>query len=279
MCAKYGLFIGSAFLLFPLQAHAAGKLPIAEGVWVDEAGNCATSFGVTIYDGNNFGGIYYYGEGHSLGPSTGINPIVRTATGKNGYTNAWYDNNSNIEGDLSIKPVGTSGYITRWVNYGNGRMGGLPEVSLERSKKCGFAQLSPKMQAAVRKFAPKLAPTGLSPVTTRVATQAALPAPVAPLNIRPGHYLPQGTACSDGGGMIFYYDGKRSGWIDTMPFNASGMDLVSSLKKKGKVWDTGYFSTIRVDGVDHFFYADPNTGDENMRWCPASQVRASARPR
>ncbi|WP_260583024.1 hypothetical protein [Sphingopyxis sp. PET50] len=250
---------------------AAGKLPIEKGVWIDAGDVCSTATFVTVYDGVGYGSIGFDGAG----PTGGLQTILRTAAGKNGYTNAWFDDNTSVDGDLSVKSLGPGSFMTRFVSYGSGYIGGRVEVSESRFKKCDFAVLPARTQELVRQRAPLAAPT----VAPEAAQPAALPAPVAPFNIRPGHYVPVAAPCSSASEMIFYFDGRRYGWIDLDPFNPNAMDPVSGLKKRGAVWDTGFGATIRVDGVERVFASDDIAGDESLRWCPASQVRSSARVR
>lgn len=278
---KIGLLSVALLVINPTaQAQTAGKLPVAQGIWADQADNCATTTWVQLYDGTGYGGVGFDGAG----PTGGLQPILRSAPGKNGFTNAWFDNNTSVDGDLLVKPMGPGKYMVRTISYGSGHVGGRVDVDDIHYKQCSFAQLSVKMQNLVRQRAPKVAPVGAvaaKPVVPPPAPPTAVvaPAPVGLLNIRPGHYLPAGKSCSDTMEMIFYYDGKRYGWIDAGPFNPNHMDPISGLKKKGNIWDAGYGSTYRVDGVERIYSTDEMMGNQSLRWCPANRVRAAARAR
>ncbi|MFC7380488.1 hypothetical protein [Brevundimonas sp. GCM10030266] len=240
-----------------------------------------------FYDGASVGEIQTNEEWDGNdGPSSGADLIARVgpprrapdrdfAAASRGFTLGW-----SADGDMgdfptiALRPAGP-GMFVRLVMGGNS-ITSYDEVPYQ---KCSFTQLSANMQVAVRSQRPQLAEG--TAAASRVGAPASLPPPVAPFSIRPGHYVPVQAACGTTSEMIFYYDGRRAGWIDLSPFNANRMESVASARRRGADWvvDATTGETLHVQGADRITVGDPNTGVETMRWCPAAEVRASARAR
>ncbi|MEQ8312124.1 MAG: hypothetical protein RIA72_15665 [Sphingopyxis sp.] len=149
----------------------------------------------------------------------------------------------------------------------------------ESYQKCTFAQLSPQMQAAIRAERPQL--TSRAAAAGSAGASTSIPAPVTPFNIRPGHYVPVGAACGTTIEMIFFCDGRRAGWIALSPFAPNRMEPTAKARRRGADWvlDAVTGEVLQVKAADRISVGDPNTGVETMRWCPAGEVRASARAR
>lgn len=271
--AKSLLLLAPLGMLGMAQAQPVRGVPIAPGIYAQAQEGCGRASYVHLYRAGTWGDVSagtpdYPGSAHTF-------PIRRVAPGRNGYTNIWWDENSSVNGDLSLKPLSGNRFVQRTVSYGSGHTGGRVEVDETTYMLCGFAQLSPRMQAAVRRHWPQLAPGGQA-----AAAVAAAPAPAAvpPFNIRPGHYVPVRAPCSSPNEMIFYYDGRRFGWIDMSPFNPARMDPVAGARRTPTGW-SHLGERVRVLAPDRIATSDPDTGDETLRWCPAGEVRASARAR
>lgn len=290
----------------PRTTPATTTLPIAQGIYISgyrasggnyfsaaEATDLTTACGgateVFFYDGTNIGDVrtneeYQGNDGPSsdaeritrIGPPR-TRPDAEYAAASKGFTLAW----TTGEGDfprLAVKAAGARRFVR--LSLGGNRIISYDESTYQQ---CAFSQLSPRMQAAIRSKRPQLAvgaATGDAVAATRPAAAAA-PAPVAPFNIRPGHYVPVAAPCNSTSEMIYYYDGRRRGWIDVSPFNPNHMDPVAGVRRRGADWltDPDMGETLRVQAPDRIEIGDPNTGTEVMRWCPANAVRASARAR
>lgn len=276
----------------PQAAPATTALPIERGIYGDvERGSCARARRAFFYDGTNYGYVSPAEPGWNDAAYFEINRIARVGPPTRGsdyydyyrgYTLVWTAEHAGGDDEdvLGIKAEATG--RLRSIAVSSGPKGDM--VSDEAYQKCNFAQLSPQMQATIRAKRPQLADgsgaVGNEGGQTQVA-EASIPAPVAPFNIRPGHYVPVGAACGTTGDMIFYYDGRRAGWIDLSPFAANRMEPVASARRRGADWivDAVTGEILRVLAADKIAVGDPNTGVETMRWCPAAEVRASARAR
>ncbi len=263
-------------------AHAAANLPIAPGLYAEDFQGCAKATGLFFYDGTSFGDVNQGGPGYKAyakvhritrtGPAPGS---AETSRHYKGYTLAWSAEDTGLYGSLAVKAGAPGKFTKRFVSFLNGS-GGV-DVNDTAFNKCSFGQLSPQMQAAVRTARPELAEGGAAPAPAAAAN----PEPVAPFNIRPGHYAPVAAACGSARELLFYYDGKRAGWIDMQPFNPARMNAVASAKRRGAGWitDATTGETLRVLGIDRIAVGDPEFGEETLRWCPAADVRATARAR
>ncbi|WP_152682282.1 hypothetical protein [Sphingopyxis sp. C-1] len=273
-------------------APATTPLPIERGIYGDvERGSCARARSAFFYDGTNYGYVSPAEPGWNDAAYFEINRIARVGPPTRGsdfydyyqgYTLVWTAEHAagDNEDVLGIKAE-ANGRV-RSIAVSSGPKGDM--VSEETYQKCGFAQLSPQMQATIRAERPQLADgSGAAGNAGGQAPVAPAPvaAPLAPFNIRPGHYVPVRAACGTATEMIFYYDGRRAGWIDLSPFAANRMEPVASARRRGAAWviDPMTGETLQVQSADRITVGDPNTGAETMRWCPAAEVRASARAR
>lgn len=266
---------------------AATTLPIDQGIYAQARHGCARATEILFYDGTNIGDVQTNEEwAGNDGPSSSVERIARVgpprrtpdtdfAAASRGFTMAWSAGQDG--GDfpsLAVKPAG-AGRFERLSMSGNM----IISYDEDSYQKCSFAQLSPQMQAAIRAERPQLA-DGTAAASSAGAS-ASIPAPVAPFNIRPGHYVPVRAACGTTSDMIFYYDGRRAGWIDLSPFAANRMEPVAGARRRGADWvvDAVTGETLRVQAADKIAVGDPNTGVETLRWCSTAEVRASARTR
>lgn len=266
---------------------AAAALPIEQGIYARANQGCARATEILFYDGTNIGEVKTNEEWEGNdGPSSSVERIARIgpprttpdadfAAASRGFTLAWSaEQDGGDFPSLAVKPAG-AGRFARLSMSGNT----IISYDEDSYQKCGLAQLSPRMQAAIRAERPQLA--GEAAAASSAGASASIPAPIAPFNIRPGHYVPVGTACGTTSEMIFYFDGRRAGWIDLSPFAANRMVPVAGTRRRGAGWivDAVTGETLHVQGADRISVGDPNTGVETMRWCPANEVRASARAR
>lgn len=276
----------------PQAAPATTALPIERGIYGDvERGSCARARRAFFYDGTNYGYVSPAEPGWNDAAYFEINRIARVGPPTRGsdfydyyrgYTLVWTAEHAGGDDEdvLGIKAEGNG--RLRSIAVSSGPQGDM--ISDETYQKCSFAQLSPQMQATIRAERPQLADgsgaVGNTGGQTPVAA-APVPAPAAPFNIRPGHYVPVRAACGTATEMIFYYDGRRAGWIDMLPFAANRMEPVASARRRGAEWvvDAVTGEILHVQAADKITIGDPNTGVETMRWCPAAEVRASARAR
>lgn len=269
------------------QAAPAAALPIEQGIYAQANQGCARATEILFYDGTNIGEVKTNEEWEGNdGPSSSVERIARIgpprttpdadfAAASRGFTLAWSaEQDGGDFPSLAVKPAG-AGRFARLSMSGNT----IISYDEDSYQKCTFAQLSPSMQAAIRAERAQLA--GGAAAASSAGASASIPAPIAPFSIRPGHYVPVAAACSTANEMIFYYDGRRAGWIDLSPFNANRMEPVAGARRSGRDWvvDAATGETLRVQAADRITVGDPNTGVETMRWCPASEVRASARAR
>jgi len=269
-------------------------LPIERGVYAEAAEGCARAAHVFFYDGSHYGKIYHAVPATEPNGASTVEYIASyqlqrvgpSAEGRDdyaddfrGFTRVWGTPQTEdaYEFEVGIKPAGPGRFT--WLE---GEAGATSQFMANEAtyQTCAFTQLSTEMQAAIRSLRPQLA--GDSVFTSGDgAVVSSVPAPVSPFNIRPGHYVPVAALCSTANEMIFYFDGRRAGWIDNTPFNPNRMDSVAGARQSGKSWllDPTMDETLRVEAPDRITIGDPNTGVETMRWCPASEVRASARTR
>ncbi|BBB09750.1 hypothetical protein [Sphingopyxis sp. EG6] len=267
-------------------ALAAQDLPIAQGLYADDFEGCAKASSVFFYDGANFGRVNQGGPGYAanaqvnaiqrVGPPPGGREYAETSRHYRGFTLAWTAEDSGLYGSLAVR-AGTPGKMTlRDVSFRN--VSGGIDVTDTPYSKCEFGQLPKPMQAAIRSTRPQLAGGGAAPAAV---VASAMPAPIPPFNIRPGHYVPVAAACASKTELIFYVDGKRAGWIDAQPFNPNRMIPIAGIKRRGATWvtDAATGETLRVLGAERIAVGDPEFGEETLRWCAAGEVRATARAR
>lgn len=181
-------------------------MPIAKGFWILSTDRCGTATSGNAYDGTRWGQIYYYGEGGSLGPLGEMERIVRTRVLKDGFTDLTFPDAGGL-GYFRIKSLGGDRAIWRV---------GAPsresfEVLDDTLVRCDFAALSPKMQKAVRQFAPTLAISTPAPAAPSAPSAPALPWEVQPVSsgkaaIFSGSGLTKmiGLVCEADGSATFY---------------------------------------------------------------------------
>ena len=110
---------------------------------------------------------------------------------------------------------------------------------------------------------------------------AGMPAPVGPLGIAPGHYVNEGTLCTDAP-HYFYYDGRRHGMITRGTTNPeTALAPVGTPRRTGQVWRTASGIVIEPKGAGRIAYneeANRNVGVP-MRWCAPAHVPSTVKPR
>ncbi len=136
----------------PAMAQPAIKLPIAAGFWTNDNQKCATVRYGYIFDGKRWGSVYYYGPTGNLGPAAELQPITQTRTVEGGFTQMQFGGYDGA-GYFRVKATGPDRALYRV---------GAPfreeiQVSDEPLIRCSYQAMSPKMKAAMRRFAPALA--------------------------------------------------------------------------------------------------------------------------
>ena len=131
---------------------AAAELPIVPGLWTNETEKCASVHHGYVFDGTRWGALYYYGPGGTMGPAAELQPITQARAVEDGFTQMQFGGYDSA-GYFRVKPLGTDRALYRV---------GAPfreeiQVSDEPLIRCDFKALSPKMQAALRRYAPNLA--------------------------------------------------------------------------------------------------------------------------
>lgn len=145
-------FAAVLFLAPPALAQPKVVLPIAQGLWVNVTGKCANVTNGYIYDGARWGAVYYYGPNASMGPVAELEKIGRATPLKNGFTNMQLGETEGV-GYFHVKSLPSNRMILRTGAPGPDGI----QVMDDMLVRCGFAALSPKMQAAIKRFAPALA--------------------------------------------------------------------------------------------------------------------------
>lgn len=136
----------------PASAQPTIKLPIAAGFWTNDDQKCATARYGYIFDGKRWGSVYYYGPTGNLGPAAELQPITQTRTVEGGFTQMQFGGFDGA-GYFRVKSSGPNRAVYRI---------GAPfreeiQVSDETLIRCSYQAMSPKMKAAMRRFAPALA--------------------------------------------------------------------------------------------------------------------------
>ena len=136
----------------PAMAQSAIKLPIAAGFWTNDNQKCATARYGYIFDCKRWGSVYYYGPTGNLGPAAELQSITQTRTVAGGFTQMQFGGYDGA-GYSRIKATGPDRALYRV---------GAPfreeiQVSDEPLIRCSYQAMSPKMKAAMRRFAPALA--------------------------------------------------------------------------------------------------------------------------
>lgn len=136
----------------PAAAQPAASLPVPKGFWILSTDRCATASHDQAYDGARWGQIYYYGEGGTLGPVGEMERIVKTTALRDEFTDLTFPDAGGL-GYFRIKSLGGDRAIWRVGAPSRDRF----EILDDTLVRCDFTTLSPKMQKAVRQFAPLLA--------------------------------------------------------------------------------------------------------------------------
>ncbi len=215
------LVVGTFGISLGIAAHAATPaataLPIAQGIWIASTDKCGTAYSGMVYDGRRWGQVYYYGEGGSLGPVAEFETVVGSSAVKGGFTNMKLTNAGGA-GYFHVKSLGGDRMILRTGAPGRNSI----DVWDETLVRCNFTSLSPRMQAAVRKFAPTVA-VGAPAVQTAQTPPAVATSPAAAWKVTPikggslaiygGKGLVRSltvTCAPDGGGEIFIETNARA---------------------------------------------------------------------
>lgn len=124
-------------------------LPVVPGFWTNDTEKCATVHHGYVFDGKRWGALYYYGPGGSMGPSAELEPITQTRVVADGFTQMQFGGYDGA-GYLRIKTLGADRALYR---VGAPFRDEIQETD-EALIRCGLASLSPKMRAAMKRFAP-----------------------------------------------------------------------------------------------------------------------------
>lgn len=125
------------------------RLPVAPGFWTNDTEKCATVHHGYVFDGKRWGALYYYGPGGSMGPAAELEPITQTRAVADGFTQMQFGGYDGA-GYFRIRSLGPDRALYRV---------GAPfrdeiQESDEGLIRCSLASLSPKMKAAMKRFAP-----------------------------------------------------------------------------------------------------------------------------
>jgi hypothetical protein len=124
-------------------------LPVARGFWTAATEKCATVHHGYVFDGKRWGALYYYGPNGSMGPSAELEPITQARVVAGGFTQMQFGGYDGA-GYLRIRSLGVDRALYR---VGAPFQEEIQETD-EALIRCDFASLSPKMKAAISKFAP-----------------------------------------------------------------------------------------------------------------------------
>lgn len=134
------------------MAQSSVSLPIARGLWTSDRKVCSAIRHAYIFDGARWGALYFYGPDGSLGPVAELRPITATRSVGGGFTQMQF---GGFDGAsfFRVKAVGPDKALYRV---------GAPhretiQVMDEALIRCSFQSLSPRMKAAISRFAPALA--------------------------------------------------------------------------------------------------------------------------
>lgn len=136
----------------PAMAQPAIKLPIAAGFWTNDDQKCATARYGYIFDGKRWGSVYYYGPTGNLGPAAELQAITQTRVVADGFTQMQFGGFDGA-GYFRVKATGDGRALYRVGAPFREEM----QVMDERLIRCSYQAMSPKMKAAMRRFAPALA--------------------------------------------------------------------------------------------------------------------------
>ncbi|MEQ8310284.1 MAG: hypothetical protein RIA72_06250 [Sphingopyxis sp.] len=134
------------------MAQPTIKLPIAPGFWTNDNQKCATVRYGYIFDGKRWGSVYYYGPTGNLGPMAELRAITQTRPVAGGFTQMQFGGFDGA-GYFRVKATGTDRALYRVGAPFREEM----QVTDEPLIRCSYQAMSPKMKAAIRRFAPALA--------------------------------------------------------------------------------------------------------------------------
>jgi hypothetical protein len=126
-------------------------MPIDRGFWISATDKCASVTNGYAYDGKRWGAVYYYGPKASMGPVAELEAIGRTTALKNGFTHMQLGPTESV-GYFHVKSLSPDRMMLRTGAPGPEGIHVMDETLI----RCNFASLSPKMQAAMRRFTPAL---------------------------------------------------------------------------------------------------------------------------
>ena len=127
------------------------SMPIDRGFWINATDKCALVTNGYAYDGKRWGAVYYYGPKASLGPVAELEAIGRTTPLKDGFTNMQLGPTEGV-GYFHVKSLSPDRMTLRTGAPGPEGIQVMDDTLI----RCNFATLSPKMQAAMRRFVPAL---------------------------------------------------------------------------------------------------------------------------
>ena len=133
----------------PVAAQEPIKLPIVPGFWTNDTEECANVHYGYVFDGKRWGARYYYGPGGSMGPAAELEPITQIRATADGFTQMQFGGYDGA-GYFRIKPTGPDRALYR--------VGAPFREEIQQTDepliRCSLASLSPKMKAAMKRFAP-----------------------------------------------------------------------------------------------------------------------------
>lgn len=136
----------------PALAQKQIGLPIATGLWINATDQCATVTNGYVYDGARWGAVYYYGPNASMGPVAELERIGRASALKDGFTNMQLGETEGV-GYFHVKSLAPGRMMLRTGAPGPEGIQVMDDILI----RCSFPAMSPKMKAAIKRFAPALA--------------------------------------------------------------------------------------------------------------------------
>jgi hypothetical protein len=127
------------------------SMPIDKGFWINATDKCASVTNGYAYDGKRWGAVYYYGPNASLGPVAELEAIARTTALNDGFITMQLGPTEGV-GYFHVKSLGFDRMMLRTGAPGPGGIQVMGDMLI----RCSFASLSPRMQSALRRFAPAL---------------------------------------------------------------------------------------------------------------------------
>ncbi len=146
------IMLAAAATSVPAMAQPAIKLPIAPGFWTNDNQKCATVRYGYIFDGKRWGSVYYYGPTGNLGPMAELRAITQTRPVAGGFTQMQFGGFDGA-GYFRVKATGADRALYRVGAPFREEMQVMDETLI----RCSYQAMSPKMKAAMRRFAPALA--------------------------------------------------------------------------------------------------------------------------